>query len=229
MLAVHDVGDLERMPKYNQIETDADGRIAFFEEKPRSAHGRRWRASRSTSTRARAAARPRVPGGGKNPDQPGRLIEWLYPRTPVYTWRLPGRVVRHRLRRDARGRRRDLLAAVAARARVGAMSRLGRHSRRADTGRVLELLLPERCAICAHPGNALCDGCRRAPPAPRAALRALRLTGRLARPSMRRMCRAAPRLRAGAVGYRVRRAGEGIRPRVEGARAARPRRGCGRR
>ena len=30
-------------------------------------------------------------GEGNNPDQPGRLIEWLYPQTPVYTWRLPGR------------------------------------------------------------------------------------------------------------------------------------------
>ena len=27
---------------------------------------------------------------GNNPDQPGRLIQWLYPRTDVYTWRVPG-------------------------------------------------------------------------------------------------------------------------------------------
>jgi glucose-1-phosphate thymidylyltransferase len=27
---------------------------------------------------------------GQNPDQPGRLPEWLYPRTSVYTWQLPG-------------------------------------------------------------------------------------------------------------------------------------------
>ena len=27
---------------------------------------------------------------GNNPDQPGRLIQWLYPRTPVYTWPVPG-------------------------------------------------------------------------------------------------------------------------------------------
>src|SRR5437660_1531186 len=25
-----------------------------------------------------------------NPDQPGRLVQWLYPRTPVYTWTVPG-------------------------------------------------------------------------------------------------------------------------------------------
>ena len=27
---------------------------------------------------------------GNNPDQPGRLVQWLYPRAPVYTWRVPG-------------------------------------------------------------------------------------------------------------------------------------------
>ena len=27
---------------------------------------------------------------GNNPDQPGRLVERLYPRTPFYTWLLPG-------------------------------------------------------------------------------------------------------------------------------------------
>jgi glucose-1-phosphate thymidylyltransferase len=28
---------------------------------------------------------------GNNPDQPGRLVQWLYPRTAVYGWRVPGR------------------------------------------------------------------------------------------------------------------------------------------
>ena len=27
---------------------------------------------------------------GNNPDQPGRLVQWLYPRVPVYTWKVPG-------------------------------------------------------------------------------------------------------------------------------------------
>jgi glucose-1-phosphate thymidylyltransferase len=90
VLAVHDVGDLSRMGEYNQVEVDEDGRIVFFEEKP----------SAPRTTFAGVALyyypRPTLPlvrrylGEGNNPDQPGRLIEWLYPRTPVYTWRLPG-------------------------------------------------------------------------------------------------------------------------------------------
>jgi glucose-1-phosphate thymidylyltransferase len=90
VLAVHDVGDLSRMHEYNQIEVDADGRIVFFEEKPAN--------PRSTLTGVALYFYPRrvLPQvrqyleEGNNPDQPGRLVEWLYPRTPVYTWQLPG-------------------------------------------------------------------------------------------------------------------------------------------
>ena len=27
---------------------------------------------------------------GNNPDQPGRLVEWMYTRTPCYVWEIPG-------------------------------------------------------------------------------------------------------------------------------------------
>ena len=27
---------------------------------------------------------------GNNPDQPGRLVQWLYPRVPFYIWKVPG-------------------------------------------------------------------------------------------------------------------------------------------
>jgi glucose-1-phosphate thymidylyltransferase len=90
VLAVHDVGDLSRMHEYNQIEVDDEGRIVFFEEKPAN--------PRSTLTGVALYFYPRgiLPqireylDAGNNPDQPGRLVEWLYPRTPVYTWQLPG-------------------------------------------------------------------------------------------------------------------------------------------
>jgi glucose-1-phosphate thymidylyltransferase len=90
VVAVHDVGDLSRMGEYNQIEVDADGKITFFEEKP----------SRPRTTLSGVALYyyPRDAltlirqylADGQNPDQPGRLVQWLYPRTPVYAWQLPG-------------------------------------------------------------------------------------------------------------------------------------------
>ncbi len=90
VLAVHDVGDLSRMREYNQIEVDEEGRIVFFEEKPEDA--------RTTLAGVALYFYPRhtLPlirqylAEGNNPDQPGRLIEWLYPRTSIYTWQLPG-------------------------------------------------------------------------------------------------------------------------------------------
>jgi glucose-1-phosphate thymidylyltransferase len=90
-LAVYDVGDLEAIRRYNAIELDDSDRVTYFEEKPER--------PRSTLTGIALYFYPRSALGlvreylaaGNNPDQPGRLVEWLYRRMPVYAWRLPGR------------------------------------------------------------------------------------------------------------------------------------------
>lgn len=90
VLAVYDVGSLDLVKKYNAITLDATERITFFEEKP--AH------PQSTLTGIALYYYPRncLPlidqyvRERNNPDQPGRLVQWLYPRVPVYTWRVPG-------------------------------------------------------------------------------------------------------------------------------------------
>lgn len=90
VLAVYDVGDLEEIRKYNSIEIDEDGRITFFEEKPAQ--------PKSTLTGIALYYYPRssLPmirqyiAEGNNPDQPGRLVQWMYARTPFYTWKVPG-------------------------------------------------------------------------------------------------------------------------------------------
>ena len=66
------------------------GRITYFEEKPEE--------PRSTLSGIALYFYPRhtLPlireylGAGNNPDQPGRLVQWLYPRVDVYTWQVPG-------------------------------------------------------------------------------------------------------------------------------------------
>ncbi len=90
VVAVYDVKDLDQVKKYNAITLNADGQITFFEEKPKA----------PTSTLSAIALyyypRTVIPmikqyiAEGNNPDQPGRLIQWLYPRLPVYTWTVPG-------------------------------------------------------------------------------------------------------------------------------------------
>jgi len=89
-LGVYDVGDLEAIKKYNNITVDAQGSITHFEEKP----------ANPTSTLTGIAlyyyrndTLPRVNQyieEGNNPDQPGRLIQWLYPQIEVNTWTVPG-------------------------------------------------------------------------------------------------------------------------------------------
>lgn len=90
VLGVYDVGSLEEIKKYNAIEIDDEGRITFFEEKPAQ--------PKSTLTGIALYYYPRwtLPlirqylGEGNHGDQPGLLVQWLYPRTPFYVWRVPG-------------------------------------------------------------------------------------------------------------------------------------------
>lgn len=90
LLAVRDVGEISEMPKYNQVQTDADGRVTFFEEKPAAATTTLMGVALYFYPRQTLPLIRRYLAEGNNPDQPGRLVEWLYPRTPVYTWQVPG-------------------------------------------------------------------------------------------------------------------------------------------
>jgi glucose-1-phosphate thymidylyltransferase len=89
-LATYDVGDLEAIKKYNNIETDAEGRVIQFEEKP--AHPR----STITGIALYYYSKEVVPmfgqyiAEGNNPDQPGRFVQWLYKLKPVYTYLISG-------------------------------------------------------------------------------------------------------------------------------------------
>ncbi|HEY1583285.1 MAG TPA: nucleotidyltransferase family protein [Chthoniobacterales bacterium] len=89
-LATYDVGDLEAMKKYSAIQTDAEGVITHFEEKP----------AKPETTLTGIALYYFAPetldllttyiAAGNNPDQPGRFIQWLYSRRPVKTYQIKG-------------------------------------------------------------------------------------------------------------------------------------------
>jgi glucose-1-phosphate thymidylyltransferase len=90
VLGVYDVGSLDQAKKYGVVDVDSGGRITKFEEKP----------AQPASTLIGIALYyypanvvPRISqyvAEGNNPDQPGRFVQWLYPRLPVYTWTVPG-------------------------------------------------------------------------------------------------------------------------------------------
>ena len=89
-LAVYDVGNLEEIKKYNSISTDANGRITFFEEKPANPTSTLTGIALYFYPKATLPLIKQYVADGNNPDQPGRLVQWLYPRQAVYTWKVPG-------------------------------------------------------------------------------------------------------------------------------------------
>jgi glucose-1-phosphate thymidylyltransferase len=91
VLAVYDVGDLEAIKKYNSITLDGEGRITFFEEKPKNPTSTLTGIALYYFPAEVVAMIKTYIAEGNNPDQPGRLIQWLYPRVPVHTWTVPGR------------------------------------------------------------------------------------------------------------------------------------------
>jgi glucose-1-phosphate thymidylyltransferase len=91
VLAVYDVGDPELMSQFNTVRTDADERITYFEEKPERAGSTLAGIALYWYPRAVLPLIHTYLAEANNPDQPGRLVEWLYKRTPVYAWVLPGK------------------------------------------------------------------------------------------------------------------------------------------
>ena len=90
VLAVFDVGSLEEIKKYNSITLDPQGKITFFEEKPKSPSSTLTGIALYYYPKSTLPLIHQYIAEKNNPDQPGRLVEWLYKRTPVYTWRVPG-------------------------------------------------------------------------------------------------------------------------------------------
>ncbi|MCI0744800.1 MAG: nucleotidyltransferase family protein [Verrucomicrobia subdivision 3 bacterium] len=90
VLGVYDVGSLEEVRKYNSISIDESGRITFFEEKPKNPTSTLTGIALYYYPKSTLPLIKQYVAEGNNPDQPGRLVQWLYPRIPVYTWRVPG-------------------------------------------------------------------------------------------------------------------------------------------
>jgi glucose-1-phosphate thymidylyltransferase len=89
-VAVHDCGDLELATHYGVVEVAADDRVIGFEEKPSEPSSTLVATAAYLYHREHVALVERYLAEGNPPDQPGRLIAWLYPREPVYAYRFAG-------------------------------------------------------------------------------------------------------------------------------------------
>lgn len=89
-IAVYDVGDLELVKKYNSISVDEVGRITKFVEKSPEPESTLSGIALYYYRKDTLPMINQYIAEGNNPDQPGRLIEWLYQRIEVKTWKVPG-------------------------------------------------------------------------------------------------------------------------------------------
>ncbi|MEA3213350.1 MAG: glucose-phosphate thymidylyltransferase [Chthoniobacter sp.] len=90
VLGVYDVGSLEEAKKYGVVAVDGAGVITSFEEKPAQPKSTLIGIALYYYPAATVAMFTTYLAAGNNPDQPGRFIQWLYQRTPVATWKVPG-------------------------------------------------------------------------------------------------------------------------------------------
>ncbi len=90
VLGVYDVGSLAEAKKYGVVAVDAAGVITSFEEKPAEPKSTLIGIALYFYPKEVVAMIPTYIAAGNNPDQPGRFVQWLYQRTPVATWQVPG-------------------------------------------------------------------------------------------------------------------------------------------
>ncbi|MBM3256957.1 MAG: nucleotidyltransferase family protein [Candidatus Liptonbacteria bacterium] len=90
VLAVYDVKSLEAAKKFSVFTLASDGHIVDFEEKPQAPKSTLIGIALYYYPQETLALIRQYVAEGNNPDQPGRLIQWLYPKVSVYTWAVPG-------------------------------------------------------------------------------------------------------------------------------------------
>jgi glucose-1-phosphate thymidylyltransferase len=90
VLGVYDVGNLEEARKYGVVNLIGEGKIGSFVEKPPQPTSTLIGIALYFYPKATLPLIKQYLAEGNNPDQPGRFVQWLYPRQPVYTWAVPG-------------------------------------------------------------------------------------------------------------------------------------------
>jgi glucose-1-phosphate thymidylyltransferase len=85
-IAVRDVGSKELASQYGIVELADDGRVVDFVEKPADPPTTLAAIAIYLYDRAHVPLVARYLDEGNGPDQPGRFVQWLHAREPVYAW-----------------------------------------------------------------------------------------------------------------------------------------------
>ena len=90
VIGIYDIGSLDAIKKFSAISADGQGKITFFEEKPQKPKSTLMGIALYYYPKSVLPLIRQYLAEGNSPDQPGRLVQWLYPRVPFYTWQVPG-------------------------------------------------------------------------------------------------------------------------------------------
>ena len=89
-VAVYEHPDRELVRQYGVVAVDKDERIVSFVEKPDDPPSNLAATACYLFHRAHVGLVDTYLAEGNSPDQPGRFVEWLYRRAPVYGYRFRG-------------------------------------------------------------------------------------------------------------------------------------------
>lgn len=90
ILGVYDVGDLAVASRFGVVSTSENGNLADFAEKPEKPKSTLIGIALYYYPQSTIPHIHRYLAEGNNPDQPGRLIQWLHPQMPIKTAQIPG-------------------------------------------------------------------------------------------------------------------------------------------
>lgn len=90
VVGIYDVGSLDLARRYNALTLDEAGRIVQFEEKPANPSSTLCAIALYYYPAETLGLIREYVSGGNNPDQPGRLVQWMCQRIPFFTWQVPG-------------------------------------------------------------------------------------------------------------------------------------------
>ncbi len=90
IFGVYDVGNKEDAKKFGVVSMSEKGVVTRFEEKPRVPGSTLISIALYFYPQSVLPLLRRYLEEGNSLDQPGRFIQWLYTRMPVYGWKVPG-------------------------------------------------------------------------------------------------------------------------------------------
>ena len=91
VVGIYDVGSIDLVKKYSCVTmTPDEGKITSFEEKPQNPQNTNSAIALYYYPADVLSLIKKYIQDGNNPDQPGRLVQWMYTRIPFYTWKISG-------------------------------------------------------------------------------------------------------------------------------------------